>query len=587
MDNILTGTTIDVRAILSILNTFSNRISCLENKSVSSAPTISANISALSPLSLSNNILSLTPVSWTLIKDKPTIPAQFNPIQGSGMSLSGTYPNITFTALPVTQNLQQVLTTGSILSLDNTITIGSNSMKIGADSDNYQISLDKTNSSINLKSYINKIGKISTTPRSKIGIFPTPETSAVAYASDTNVSLCRVTTQLEGTTTPTTRYRTVSNAGLEAQVSIRYYALDGTHNFPTGSALTDYISKITSYLDGMAGYNVQWISLENEENNSGYRVLDSNSASYYITQLSQVIPLAHTRGIKVSNGGVTGHTMKYVVYNWLIGQGRTDDANLILNNEFTTGQKNAIIANTYTTTYADQIAIVNSVLSNGASIGLDYFNYHWYFGSGSSQPIVPLVDTALLAKEAFEALSGLPVVSNEIGQHNAVIAHPTDVLKSFTKANIKYLIWTDGDSNNGMGALHNSDGTLRLNGENFADFMLKYNSVDIPLVVNNNDIFLNEAYEGVLTVNKTGKVVSSSVNTYLKPENYVVRETPTGTVNGSNTVFNLATEPMDNTENIFVNGSLTEDYTISGTTITFTTPPASGAKIRVTYFKLI
>jgi hypothetical protein len=504
-------------------------------------------------------------------------------INGTSISLGGT--------VTTNQNIQQVLTTGSVLSSDNTITVGSNTLKIGSDSDDYQIRLDKNDASINLKSSLNKIGNLSTSVKSKIGVFPTDDlNAAVAYATDTHTTLARTTIKLEATSSPATRYRTISDAGIEPVVTIGYFNLDNTHNFPTGTELTAYITKVTSYLDGMAGYNVQLITVENEENNDTYRVLNSNSADFYITQLSQTITLAHARGIKVANGGFTGHTMKYVVYNWLLTNGRTEDANLILNNEFTSGQKAAIIANTYTTTYANQLDIVNSVLVNGTSIDLDYINFHWYFGSGTSQPIVPLIKPALLAKEAFEALSGLPAIMDEVGQHNHVVSHPTDVLKELTKTGLPYIFWTDGDSSGGTYGLHEgSSGDLRPNGENFTSFIDNYYSSDVPFVVDDKDIFLNEAYEGVLTVDETGKLVSSSLNTYLKPENYVAGEIPSGTINGTNTVFTLVNIPMDNTETIFINGLYQHrvDYTITDNTITFDTAPTSGAKIAANYFKLI
>ena len=73
---------------------------------------------------------------------------------------------------------------------------------------------------------------------------------------------------------------------------------------------------------------------------------------------------------------------------------------------------------------------------------------------------------------------------------------------------------------------------------------------------------------------------------------YVVRETPTGVVNGSNPDFELAFTPAGSgQEHVFLNGLVQDggvsmDYTIAGTTITFNTPPESGDKIRVTYFKV-
>jgi hypothetical protein len=65
-------------------------------------------------------------------------------------------------------------------------------------------------------------------------------------------------------------------------------------------------------------------------------------------------------------------------------------------------------------------------------------------------------------------------------------------------------------------------------------------------------------------------------------------ETPTGFVNGSNLVYTITTTPIANEGVIvFLNGIAQYngiDYTVSGTTITFTNAPASGSSIFVYYF---
>lgn len=76
----------------------------------------------------------------------------------------------------------------------------------------------------------------------------------------------------------------------------------------------------------------------------------------------------------------------------------------------------------------------------------------------------------------------------------------------------------------------------------------------------------------------------------LLAANLVVRETPSGTLNGSNTVFILANTPEVGTEEIFLNGVLMNpgsgnDYQISGATITFEFSPVTGGKILVNYRK--
>jgi hypothetical protein len=71
---------------------------------------------------------------------------------------------------------------------------------------------------------------------------------------------------------------------------------------------------------------------------------------------------------------------------------------------------------------------------------------------------------------------------------------------------------------------------------------------------------------------------------------FVTRETPSGSVNGTNTSFGLANTPVAGSESVFLNGILQEpgsgnDYTISGSTITYLTAPVTGDRIRVSYVK--
>jgi hypothetical protein len=78
--------------------------------------------------------------------------------------------------------------------------------------------------------------------------------------------------------------------------------------------------------------------------------------------------------------------------------------------------------------------------------------------------------------------------------------------------------------------------------------------------------------------------------TYQKQANIVIRETPGGTINGTNPTFTLAAVPVVNTEQIFLNGILQEpgagnDYTISGQTITMLNIPQTNDRLRACYLK--
>ena len=64
-------------------------------------------------------------------------------------------------------------------------------------------------------------------------------------------------------------------------------------------------------------------------------------------------------------------------------------------------------------------------------------------------------------------------------------------------------------------------------------------------------------------------------------------EVPSGLVNGSNTAYTLSATPVANASVIMVLDGVTQtngtDYTVSGTTVTFTTAPASGTEIVAIY----
>jgi hypothetical protein len=91
-----------------------------------------------------------------------------------------------------------------------------------------------------------------------------------------------------------------------------------------------------------------------------------------------------------------------------------------------------------------------------------------------------------------------------------------------------------------------------------------------------------------------GAVSAITVSTGLSMTNNILRttlnpvaETPSGLVNGSNVTYTLGTTPIGNQSVIvFLNGVAqynTIDYTVSGTTVTFTDAPATGSSIFAYY----
>lgn len=103
-------------------------------------------------------------------------------------------------------------------------------------------------------------------------------------------------------------------------------------------------------------------------------------------------------------------------------------------------------------------------------------------------------------------------------------------------------------------------------------------------------ITVQTTVNGLMKGDGTTASAATAGTDYLAPSNHVVRETPSGSINGSNTSFTLASTPISGTEEVYLNGIQQEpgsgnDYTISGTTITYLTAPVSGDRLRVSYWK--
>lgn len=95
-----------------------------------------------------------------------------------------------------------------------------------------------------------------------------------------------------------------------------------------------------------------------------------------------------------------------------------------------------------------------------------------------------------------------------------------------------------------------------------------------------------------------GGTLGTTAITFINPisssgltnANFVDKEVPSGSINGSNTAFTLANTPVAGSEHVYVNGMLLEsgagnDYTISGASITMLYALATGEKLRVSYRK--
>lgn len=66
---------------------------------------------------------------------------------------------------------------------------------------------------------------------------------------------------------------------------------------------------------------------------------------------------------------------------------------------------------------------------------------------------------------------------------------------------------------------------------------------------------------------------------------FVDKETPIGITNDDNKIFELSSEPVFNSEHVYLNGLLqdSDDYTLDGNYIIFNEPPMYNSKIKCSY----
>lgn len=108
------------------------------------------------------------------------------------------------------------------------------------------------------------------------------------------------------------------------------------------------------------------------------------------------------------------------------------------------------------------------------------------------------------------------------------------------------------------------------------------------LVGNGSNVATGVAMSGDVTISNTGATTINSA--FQKLSNFVYAEVPTGAINGTNTIYVIANTPVAGTVRVYLNGmrmniGASNDYTISGSTITFNFAPSTNDVLLVDYMK--
>lgn len=134
--------------------------------------------------------------------------------------------------------------------------------------------------------------------------------------------------------------------------------------------------------------------------------------------------------------------------------------------------------------------------------------------------------------------------------------------------------------------IRNFDGSSTFFDDNMMIVAVQYNGDTITIELEEQTANLGNELSSLISSTAISSTSGTSGGGGGSVASFVDRETPTGSVNSSNTAFSLASTPVSGSEHVYLDGVLqtyTTDYTASGANLTFVSAPLTGAVLRVSY----
>jgi hypothetical protein len=274
--------------------------------------------------------------------------------------------------------------------------------------------------------------------------------------------------------------KSVGRVGLAVAITLRHGGRDWAPRRPSTPPTdpTQYAREVGFIVDA---WRPALLVVENEENEplsySDGRVLDSwdsggDTAQAYGRELRAACSVAHAHAIRCANGGLSSEAAAALTWVTLLDQGHPDIAcDFAKHALYTEADPNAGAALCAYTTVAQippdkrarLLRNADKLLPIYRDAPIDLVNFHWYGHDATA-----LAETA----STLAALTGKPVMSNEIGQHpwDADPQSVRPLLRAAFAAGLKVAIWFSVDTGVAT-SLFDADGRLRPAGMEFAHQM--------------------------------------------------------------------------------------------------------------------
>ena len=201
-------------------------------------------------------------------------------------------------------------------------------------------------------------------------------------------------------------------------------------------------------------YRPAVLVVENEENSA---LFYTGTPEEYASELKAACEVAHARGIACTNGGLVSLLVASLVHDHYLESGQTAAARDFAARAFTPRERRLLKS----PKAQEQIRKGKALLASYRAAGADYVNFHWY-----------IADPRALAEAVtyLKAQTGLPVLTNEIGQHTDDPDQTKAILSKVVELKLPIAVWFSVDAPKAR-ALVNPDGTLRPTGEAFKHFI--------------------------------------------------------------------------------------------------------------------
>ncbi|MCL6505830.1 MAG: hypothetical protein K6T59_02295 [Bryobacteraceae bacterium] len=201
-------------------------------------------------------------------------------------------------------------------------------------------------------------------------------------------------------------------------------------------------------------YRPEILVVENEENSA---LFYDGTPEAYASQLKAACEAAHRQGIRCTNGGLVSALVALLVYDDYLSRGERQRAEAFASRVFPPRQRQLLGA----ARAREQIRKGKALLASYRAAGADYVNFHWY-----------ITDPRALEEAVayLKARSGLPAITNEVGQFTDDPEQTRAVMGKIVELGLPVAVWFGLDGPRARG-LVDPDGRLRSTGQAFQEFI--------------------------------------------------------------------------------------------------------------------